>query len=321
VTIDGCFQVQIVGGQDRSSVFILGPNEETRQTLVQVFGNTIVVTQSKDDKGRMVNLKNVIVRIGVRDLRSLKVNGGANVEGRTLISDGMVINANNDGNILLNGHMNLLKINNSGSGTVSVIGAYAPCLRIVNRSSGTVNLSGRVGVQSIDNLGNGKVNIIGADSRSLAIHACGNSVTKIAGYANLKHLDATDHSCVNFYWVKSNGADILLSGHARVGLAGCITHLDLCVMDNARFGGQYLHSNDIYVQTSGDAHANIAADKKIFASAVDNSSIYFYGSPGNVSRYTTDHGSVIPVWSNTTALPVPAYAPQFINSVNRPGER
>lgn len=318
VNIHGCFQVQIIGGQERNSVFILGPNEAVHQTSVQVFGDTIVVTQAQNGKAPMTNLKNMIVRIGVHNLRNLKVTGAANVEGRALTSDGLVINASNHGNILLSGNVNLLKINNSGPGTISVLGAYTPCLRIVVRGNGIVNVSGRVGVQSIDNLGSGRVNIIGADTRSLVINACGNSITKIAGYANLKRLNATDNSCVNLYWVKSNGAHISLTKNARVGLAGCITHLDLSVMDNARFGGQYLHSNDIYVQTRGNAHANIAADRKIFLSAADNSSIYYFGSPSIVSRFTSDHGSVIPVWSETNALPVPTYAPQFITSMNNP---
>jgi hypothetical protein len=320
VVINGCFQVQITGGQERNSVSVVGPNDDMRQIMVHVEGNTVLVTQQLNEKGGLTNLKSVIVRINIRNLRLLKVNGAAKVEGHAICSDGLTVIANNKDTVLLSGQkINVVKINNLGSGTISVINAYSPCLDILVSNSGTVNINGRIGIRTINNLGSGTVNIIGADSRSLVIKACGSSITKVAGYANLKHLTATGSSCVNLYWVKSNGARIVVSQNARVGLAGCITHLDLYATDNARFGGQYLHSNDIYVQTHGSAHANIAADKKIFASATDNSSVYFFGSPSIVSRFTSDHGSVIPVWNETNSLPVPAYAPQFITSVNRPG--
>ncbi len=318
VTIRGCFQVQIAGQQERNAIYILGPNESTRQILVQESGDTVTITQPEDDKGQMANLKNVIVRIGVRDLRSLTVSGAVNVEGRMLCSHSLVIDANNAGSILLSGHINLLKVNNEGSGSVSVIGAYTPSLYVVNRGDGAVNVSGRVGIQTINNLTNGKVNIIGADSRSLMINACGNSRTAVAGYANLKRLSAVGNACVHLYWVSSHDATVTLHNNARVGLAGCIVTLNLYLTDNAHFGGQYLHGKNMYVETYKNAHANIAADRKIFASANDDSSIYYFGSPNIVSRYTTGRGTVIPVW-NATALPIPAYAPQFMTSVNRPG--
>ncbi len=318
VQINGCFQVQLVGEQDKNSVYILGPNEAVRQTVVQVWGDTVVVNQVTNGKAGMANLKNVIVRIGVRNLRSLKVSGTAAIEGRNLTSDGLVIQSNNNGNMLLSGDVNLLKVTNTGAGTISVIGAYTPCLNIVVNGSGTVNVSGRVGVQSIDNCGSGKVSIIGADSNSLIVNAAGNSTTTVAGYVNLKKLTAYGAPCIYMYWVTSNGAHITLRNNARVGLAGSITNLDLTLSNNARFAGQYLHGGNVYVQTRDYSHANISADKKIFASAINNSSIYFFGSPNIVSRYSADQGSVIPVWSETNELPVPMNAPRFIRTAKSP---
>jgi hypothetical protein len=309
VTVDGCFQVQISGEQDRNSVFILGPNDLTRQITVQVWKNTLYIAQIK--QARPANLKNVIVRIGVNNLHHLKVAGGANVEGRNLSSNGLIIHANNNGgNILLSGQMNLMRVTNWGSGCVSILGAYTPCLDINAFGNGAVNVSGRVGIRSINHQGYGAVNVIGADSNALSVNALHGSTT-VAGYVNLKKLTAVNESCVLIYWVNSNGAYIIQRGNAGVGLAGSATMLDINMANNTRFMGQYLHGGSIYVQTHNTAHANIAADKRIFASAVDNSSIYFFGSPNIVSRYTADKGAVIPVWSETTTLPVPAMAPTF----------
>jgi len=319
INLHGCFQVQIAGGQPTNSVFILGPNEATRQISVEVHGDTVLVSQFDDPKKGMANLKNVIVRIGVRNLHHLKVSGSVNVEGRMLSSNGMIIDAYNQGNVLLDGHINLLKVNNTGSGCVSILNAYTPCLNIINRGSGTVNVSGRVGIRTISNLTNGAVHVIGADSRSLLINACGDSRTSVAGYADLKRLSATGNACVHLYWVNSRATSVFLNKNARVGLAGCVGNLDLTVTDNARFGGQYLHASHVYVQTGRNGHANVAGSRRIFASATDTSSIYYFGSPNNVSRNTSDKGIIIPVWSATpSVLPAPAYAPLFMTSINRP---
>jgi hypothetical protein len=309
--------VQIAGNQAANSVYILGPNEAARQISVEVHGDTIVVSQSEDPKKGFANLKNVIVRIGVRNLQHLTVSGDVNVEGRMLMSNGMVIDSFNRGNILLDGRINLLKVNHAGSGCVSVLNAYTPCLTIVNRGSGTVNVSGRVGIRTLSNLTNGSVNIIGADSRSLMINACGDSRTAIAGYADLKRLNATGNACVHLYWVNSSAASVFLNQNARVGLAGCVGNLDLYVADNARFGGQYLHATNVYVQTRNNGHANVSGSRKIFASAINTSSVYYFGSSNNVSRTTADQGIVIPVWG-TTIAPMPAYAPVFMTTINRP---
>jgi hypothetical protein len=274
-----------------------------------VWNNTLYIAQVKQAKP--ANLRNVIVRIGVGNLHKLKVAGGANVEGRNLSSNGLVIDANNNGgNVLLSGDMNLMRVTNSGSGCVSVLGAYTPCLDINAYGSGAVNVSGRVGVRNINHTGNSSVNIIGADSNALTVNAVNGSTT-IAGYVNLKKLTANNNSCVLIYWVNSNGAYIIQRNNSGVGLAGSATMLDLNMANNSRFMGQYLHGGSVYVQTHDTAHANISADKRIFASAVDNSSIYFFGSPSIVSRYTAGKGAVIPVWSETNALPIPAAAPTF----------
>ncbi len=318
IHINGCFQVQLVGGQSQNSVVILGPNDAARQVTVRVEGNAILVSQVQNDKKQMANLKSVIVRIGVCNLRHLKVSGNVDIEGRQLMGDRMVIDSTNSGNILLGGRINLAKVNNMGSGTISVLGAYTPCLNVYVQNNGRVNISGRVGIQAINNCSNGNVSIIGADSMSLTVDAYGNSKTSIAGYVNLKHLVARDNACVHIYWVKSNGLHATLRGNARVGLAGTVTHMDLYAADNARFGGKYLHGGEIYVQTLNNAHANISGRRKIFASAVNSSSIYYFGAPSIVSSDRGGQANIIPVWGNSHDLPVPRSMPQFIRTVNTP---
>ena len=319
IEINGCFQVQLTSAEGRNSITILGPNEKSRQILVEAQGDTVIISQPIDPKTGMANLKDVIVRINVQNLHQLKVKGAVNVEGRLLVSNGLSIYANDQGNVLLSGTINLQKVDNTGPGAVSVLNTYTPCLTVINRGNGIVNASGRVGIQTISNLTNGAVHIIGADTRSLQINACGNSRTSVAGYANLRKLNATGNACVHLYWINSDAASVYLNGNAHVGLAGCMGSLELLAIGNSRFGGQYLQVESVYAQTKNNAHANVTGRKRIFASAINTSSIYYFGASGNVSRYTQNEAIVIPVWSATSAPPVPAYAPQFVTTMNNLG--
>jgi hypothetical protein len=307
VTVQGCFQVQIDGGQEHNSVFILGANDAVRGTVVQVSGNKILIAQRNDDKSQTIDFSKVIVRIGIRNLRNFTVGGGAKVEGHNVMSDGLIIRSTNPGNILLSGNMKVLNITNMGSGTISILGANTPCLDINSLGGGTVNVCGRIGIRTINNKGGGAVSVIGADSKSLTVNAEG-GFTSVAGYVNLRKITATNNSCVLIYWVNSNGAYVFARDTATVGLAGNALMENINLTHNARFLGQYLHGGNIFVQTQNNAHANVSTNQKLFASASDTSSIYYFGTPA-VSPYITGNGVVIPVW-NGSVLPMPQ-APTF----------
>ncbi len=303
VSVDGYFQVQISGDQEHNSVFVLGPNDAVRQTSVQVSGNTVYVSQIVDQPTRISDLRNVIVRINVHHLQNLKVAGNAMVEGRNIRSKGLVIESSNACETLLNGAMRLLKVTNTGPGSVAVLGVFTPTLDINDWGNGDVKVAGRIGIRSIQHDGRGMVSVIGADSNALTIDATG-GITTIAGYANLKKLTAVNYAGVFMYWVNSNGACITERDSARVGLAGSATSLDIDLADNARLEGQYLRGDHVYIRTSGNSHGNITVLSKLFASARDNSSIYYFGSPAT-SITTSGNGNVVPVFGGDTILPVP----------------
>lgn len=311
ISVNGCFKVQIAGEQDHNSVFILGPNDAVRQLTVQVYGDTVFIGQVSSPDGPPASLKNVIVRIGINKLRSLKVSGGAEVEGRNIISNRLAIDSDNyfDGNVLLSGRMNLVSVRNTGSADVSVIGAFTPCLDVIASGSGAVNVSGHVGIHSIKHYGSGIVNIIGADSNDLTIYAC-SGLTTISGYVNLRKITAEGNACVYIYWVNSNCTDVIVEDAATVGLAGTTSKLDADLSENALFEGQYFRARNVYVSTTDRAHANIATMKELFASSTDQSSVYYYGPTNNVSQNTAGHGAVIHVWGGSETLPVPN-APTF----------
>jgi hypothetical protein len=190
-----------------------------------------------------------------------------------------------------------------------VIGADTPALSIKAIGKGNVKIHGRVGIQNILHQGNGEVAILGADSDSLAIQASGNGLTTVVGYVNLKKISAKDSSRVYVYWTNSPSLYVAASGKTQIGLAGAVTNMNIDITDASRFDGQYLQGNAIYVRTRDWSHANVSSDKKIFAAALGNSSIYIFGSPTMVSRYTSQKGAIIPIWVDS---PPPAPAPRKI---------
>jgi hypothetical protein len=302
VTVSGDFQVQIYGRAEHNSVFIIGPNASTRQIAVEVINNTLYIHKLKDSK---VCLKNVIVRINVRNLHVLKNLGASNIYGRDITSSQLFISSCDCGNIFLCGNMNLARVSQTGTGTVVVLGANTPCLDIKVIGSGCVKVNGHVGIQNIYHNGNGDVTILDADTDALTINANGYGTTSVVGCVNLKKVRASGCSRVYVYWVSSSGFYATADGTSRIGLAGTTANMDVDITNASLFEGRYLRGDAVYVRTRDTSHANVASDKKIFAAALDRSSIYIFGSPTMVSRYTSQRGAIIPVWMDTSPTPFP----------------
>lgn len=304
IKICGNFQVQIVGGQDQNSVYVLGPNAAARVVAVQNYGRVLYIRQARDCDPRICAqlMDKVIVRIGVHKLRSITNTGNGDIYGRNIKSSNMVLSSAGCGNTMLKGDINLKQVNQYGGGTVTILGANTPRLDINVRGNGSVNVSGHVGVRSIQHYGNGIVSIIGADTDNLCISAAGCGLTTVAGYANLKSVTAVNSSHVYVYWVSSDSTDVCEHDNAFIGLAGATRNLNVDVDNSAHFDGQYLRANNAYVRTRGESHANVLAAQKIFSDAQDNSSTYIFGSPRNVSRFANKDAQIIPVGPNYSTL-------------------
>lgn len=115
IIVNGPFEVQIAGGQDHDSVYVLGPNDAIRQVSVQSSHHTLKILQVKNPSA---NLKTIIVRIGVRNLRNITNLGKGTIYGRNIYSDCLTITECDCGSIILSGQMNLTKVKQySGSQT------------------------------------------------------------------------------------------------------------------------------------------------------------------------------------------------------------
>jgi hypothetical protein len=307
ITVSGPYKVEIYGRQMHNSLFILGPNEAARHVGVEISGSSVSIHPASDCSRTSCGNSQVIIRIGIHDLQSLTANGANFIEGKDITSNGLVVKSTARNEILLTGVMNVTCVTQAGPGTISIIGAYSPNLDLID-NNGNINVSGHVGLRSVVKQGSGTVNVIGVDTDSLKINSAGTGITALAGYANLRHVTVKGSSRVYLYWVTSNGIYATLHDNARLGLAGSAKNVDLQVDGSARFEGKYLRADNIYVTTRDSAHANVYPQSKLFANASDYSSIYFFGSPNVVSRYTGGSGIIVPIFNDNCPGPAPLAA-------------
>jgi hypothetical protein len=295
IHIDGPYKIELVGQPEGNSIEILGTPLATHHTATAIHGDTLYIYPTKENH-QGVNLAAVTLRIGIQELTSIIDNGTGLVEGRNILSHSLNIISTNRAPIILTGKINLHCISEYGSGRISVLNAYSPDLQIYVLGNGTVNVSGRIALHHITKKGAGNIYILGANSDFLTINSAGSGETVINGHVNLKTLTASQSGRVYIYWVESNDLYVNLYDQARVGLAGIANTLYLQAEGASRFEGKFLRANRIYAHTRGWSHANLNPGIQLFASATDNSSIYYAGPSSRVSAYTFINGTIIPAW-------------------------
>lgn len=293
IRTNGDFQVQIYGAYDHNSVYLYGPNEGVRQVVVEVRNNVLCISQVKD-ASRLTG--RVIVRIGVVNLQRLTHQGSGMVEGRQLRSTGLHLVSAGRGNMYLAGNINLYDVLDSSSGSISIFGAVSSGLTIRTTGSGSVNISGNVGLKSILHKGSGDINLIGVSGSGVNINAMGKGKIGLMGSMDIREIRACDSTCVFAYCLNSDSLYVYTFKDARVGVAGHANHLYVDASGSSRFGGRYLEASDAYVRGRDGAHANVMATTRMFASATNNASVYFYGSPDIMSQFVNGNGAVMPIW-------------------------
>lgn len=290
--INGNFEVQIVGGQIKDSIYILGSNINARQIVTRVNKNTVAISPI-DPKG---DYSKVIVRIGISDLKQITNLGNARIWGRQISSKCLIIKNCNNGCIVLDGQINVKKIMQLGTGSILITGACSPCLNIIAKGNGDVKVAGKVNVQSITHEGNGKIHIVGAYGNLSLIRATCNGLITVAGCVNLKEIYAAGKSRVYVNRVISPGLYITAKDNAYIGLSGSVDNIDIHLKDQTRFYGKYLKGNIVYIKTLNNSHANIYVINKLFAASDGSSSLYFYGTPHTLSRFASQNAVILPVW-------------------------
>lgn len=298
IRINGDFQVQLYGTYEHGNVYVFGPNQGVRDIAIDVRGNTLNLIQTK----KSLATRKVIIRIGVNHLNSIMQLGGCGtIEGIRLHSNALsVVSARNaSGNIYLAGNPNLHKVTNAGVGNINIFGATSNGLDVSTFGGGNVNISGKLNVRCVNHHGRNDINLIGVNSRMpTRIYADGMGKVSLNGQANIREIRASGQTCVYAFPVNSQYMYVYVSQNARVGLAGATTDLFVNTTDRASFLGKYLCAQNAYVRAARLSHINVTASNRIFASATQSSSVYFFGAPDNMSQFVSGSGVVIPIWSS-----------------------
>lgn len=290
IRVDGDFEVQIDGRFQHNSVYLYGPNAEMRQIAVEVRDHVLILRRIDIQDPR-----HVIVRIAIHNLQGLTQNGSGKVEGRFIRANPLSLRAGGSGDIILTGKINVKHIELAGSGDVTILGAYAPLLRIDASGRGTLNVCGRIGVDTINHTGSGDINLIGVDTNALSIWAGGSGKIALKGIANLKQVTANGKAAVYLSVVRSKDIYAYVRDQAVIGLAGKTKTLYIDARGSSTFAGSQLQSQYTYARAREWAHINTAADDRAFAAADDNSSIYIFGWPNVISPYVNDNAVIIPL--------------------------
>ena len=300
IRIEGNFDTQIYGTSQPNSVMIYGPNQNVRDVMVEVLGDTLVIKQAHARQA----IKGLIVRIGIGELHELTQLGCGTIEAAQIHSSALTVFSRGKGNIFLAGAgmLNVQRIVNAGSSRISVFGAKSRSLDITTCASGSVNVSGNVSLRHVIHQGCNEINVIGANNYTVGdINASGAGKVGIYGQANFARIIARNQVKVYATIANHAGLYVYTYDYARVGLAGNVGSIYVDTYAQSAFLGRSLCACSAYVRARAWSHVNIAASNKIFAAATNNASVYFFGSPERMSQFVSGNGLVIPVWGDGVA--------------------
>lgn len=322
INVSGNFDVQIFGTNNRNSVYITGPNEAIRGVMVNVVNNALSIVQAK---GAPPSIGRVIVRIGVNQLNQLTHNGNGKVEGIQLRSNHLVISSAGNGNIYLSGDLAVAQINQDGCGSINVFGVNTPGINIETTGPGDVNLYGRVCLHNIVHRGTSNINIIGARGMDANIYSEGAGKIGILGDpaagVGVKDLFTKDAARVYICALNSNTLNAFAYDESVIGLAGNANNVYVETYRRACFQAQGLCAVSAYVKSDAYSHISIAACGKAFASATQNSSVYFYGSTAILTQFANNNGLIIPMGLvGTSTCGLAPRGPTIIKKVSFSGE-
>lgn len=293
IKVEGDYQVQIFGTNGPNTVAVYGPNEDVRRVVVNVNGNQLCLRQVK---GPQCAMGRVIVRIGINHLRRLSHTGCGTVEVSQVNSDHLELNQLGGGAMYLSGHYNVNRIINNG-GIVSLWGANTPYLDIATAGDGATNVSGSfIGLHSIKHHGNNDVTVLGSRSQGLFVGADGSGKIVIGGQSNVQEIKTKGTVGVYITGVNSPVLYVYANGASKIGLTGNVTNFYAQANGAGLVMAKFLCVREGFVRATGDAHVNLSASHKLFASSTQNSSVYFFGSPGIMNQFVAGNGMVMPIW-------------------------
>lgn len=302
IRVNGDFRVQIYGSKNENNVYVYGPTAGVKSVLVRAKGNRLFIEQRRNASPFV---RQVIVRIGVKQLNSLYYQGRGRIEGIRLNSDTLSVTSTGRGDMYLAGHVNLRLLENFGSGNVSIFCVDTKDLQIRSSGPGETRVSGNVGLRSIQHSGNGNLIVIGASGKNLRIDASGKGRISVNGSIAPDEIIARGWTRVYVYGINAVSLHVQAMNYSQIGLQGYAHIFNLEAQGDTYVGARDLCSDEAFVRTQGNAHVNVAAVRKIFTEASGSSSIYFYGPEDILNRFVRDNAFIMRICTTMGNCPIP----------------
>jgi Putative auto-transporter adhesin, head GIN domain len=154
----------------------------------------------------------------------------------------------------------------------------------------------RVGVHQLYQLivdGGASVSGQPLNSTSLSIDANTSGNIELRGMINLDRILSAGSGLVSVQWIDSPQLRVDGSDHSQIQLAGVAGAVEMRLRDESLFQGQYLRIDRIFVQTKDFSTAKLLVNDSLRAFAYDQSNIYYYKRPAQMTEFTAGSGNIL----------------------------
>jgi len=141
------------------------------------------------------------------------------------------------------------------------------------------------------------VNAKNFKSDDLTVIAKDRGSINIEGEFNVNKIVQHGRGRINVHWVHSDILYVEGYNNGPIYLSGRANDIMVKLMGNARLYARYLRARNVAVLTTDSAIAEVSALDMLSAYAVDDSNIFYYKKPKDITVVTRDSGNVLyPEW-------------------------
>lgn len=130
-------------------------------------------------------------------------------------------------------------------------------------------------------------------SNGLDVKSSGTGNILLRGDIKLNQIQQRGHNQISIRWVNSSTIHINSKGSGSIRLAGVAKALFARLRNNATLHTQYLRTHYVQVQTKNEASAYVCPIETLRAFAFDDSNIYYYKYPKNITRQSIQSGNIL----------------------------
>ena len=153
------------------------------------------------------------------------------------------------------------------------------------------------GLKSITVIGSATVNAKDFKTTGLTVTAKGSGTVNLEGHYVIDKIYQSGNGRINIGWIDSDNLFVDSRSGGPVCLSGTVNSMVAKLTNNAYFDARYLRVQRASVFTTDKAHADIVVLDTLGAFAIDNSNIFYYKRPHNLTIATNNSGNVLqPDW-------------------------